>query len=761
MAHGDEIQVLADGPLIRPKAVEPLGIYHGSTCWGLWVHGRSPRNPEQRKNLRAGGNEQLPHLLISPIHPDSWPICFHLEMLLRSTPRAITDVLQIIAGNKVDLHFTEFCQAGYQHALLTTLGEVENLKQWNSAAKLNQWFKQDSGIAHMEDMAPREFGEPGKTIWEGGFTGKKWPPVADVTDKDENARIWLVKALGRRALAEVTKLWFALRRDEYARFKRAMTKDRGSRASNLDPDGDYYFPSRVIQLGRNPFFLRLSDPSAYDLSNHLKPTGGSINNQEYEKAYEFYFGTTLSAEELMALEDLHDSVKATENVAPEVPKGATVEALLARNRTAKQWAVDVLSRIFEAHWRKPITCRTMPPLLHARIFAIDRPTIEFSYDAERGQFRAKDPDALHEALDEFWYTTERARKQAQGSTGLQIPKHTAPKIAQAFIDDRDRCIRLNFLNRRISNERLIEAVILFTARRETLGIELERNLSTRGLMLAVSRAATESKLTILRMTNRIDRRRPGPHSRAAIRGAMPISDFDPTVESGAVKIVAILPEGQSNDQAALRSIATTFRRSWKELSELDAKDGHGLRAEKIEVKLSPTVYALRFDRLFFSTVHQYERSDEVLQIVKHVAAQFGFELVHVKQNLDPVTASVNSRLEICQACLQLATLRDEDRRNFDLLGATFQPQFVWLHHEYAVAKTLRIPVVRMIDTLMPAPFRRQFESVNMEIPRVEFAMNSSAKAIEQAVVLALGQLRQEISQSPRRTDFGKPRKPRR
>jgi len=775
VAHGDEIQLLADGPLIRPKAVEPLGIYHGSTCWGLWVHGRPSRNHERRKKLRAGGNEQLPHLVISPIHPDSWPIAFHLEIMLRHTPTALPDVLEIIARNNVDLHFTEFCDSGYQSSQLTAIGEVEDLKHWHTNETLANWYSQAKDEEF--DQKLTELGGLPRAWTEHGFKGIGWghdsrrEPKWEMSEQEHMARVWLCKAIGRRALGHVTWLWIALRHEEYLRYRAQDGHNRKS--GDVDPDGDYFFPSRVIQLGRTPFFLRLSDPSLYDLHPDGNGQTEEKRDRAYDAAYNFYLETECSPitehskEAFVArnkklgarLAELHAWVCSTPNLQPEVraadqtaggSRPLTIEAMLASKRTSKQWGVDLLSRIFESHWRKPVACRTMFPLMHARIFAIDRPPIEFSYDAQKGQLRAKNPGALHDALEEFWYRTEQARMKSSRRPSPKHPAYVAPKIAEAYIDERDRFIRLNFLDRRISDERLIEAVVGFTARRKTLDGKFDVNLSARGLMYAVSRAATANGLTIVRMTNRIERRHPSPRSALTVPWDAHGSDFDPTFESGAVKIVAKLPDGVSNRSTALRTIAKSLKSAWRtEKAELKAKG--------VVVKLFPSVYPHRFDRLFLSTVNKHERYGELLRIVTHVAKQFGFELVHVRQNIEAVTAAVKARLESCQACLQIATLRDDDRQAYDRLGPAFQPAFVWLHEEYAVAKTLQMPVIRMIDSLMPEAFRRQFKSVNLEVPPVEFAMNQSTATIQESVVQAIGQLREALSQNPRRVDFGRSR----
>ena len=116
MRYGDEVPVLPDGIRVRNKAVEPLGIYHGSRCWGLWVQGQ--REPERftRSGPVASQDDQARHLVVSPIHPDYWASVFQLQMKIRDNEGALARALEALKDQDVSILFAECAPSGYRHA---------------------------------------------------------------------------------------------------------------------------------------------------------------------------------------------------------------------------------------------------------------------------------------------------------------------------------------------------------------------------------------------------------------------------------------------------------------------------------------------------------------------------------------------------------------------------------------------------------------------------------------------------------------------
>lgn len=120
MRHGEELEIVHDGIRISSKAVEPLGIMHGSQCWGLWVQG-------QRRTQKH--DERLtPHLVISPIHPDYWTSVFHLKMKLRDEVGALAQVTALLKELRVNILFSDCAPSGFKQATFTAICELQSVR---------------------------------------------------------------------------------------------------------------------------------------------------------------------------------------------------------------------------------------------------------------------------------------------------------------------------------------------------------------------------------------------------------------------------------------------------------------------------------------------------------------------------------------------------------------------------------------------------------------------------------------------------------
>ena len=122
MHHGDEINVLRAGARIPAKALEPIGVYDGSRCWGVWV-------PDQRRAEMTSADRKrpLPHMLVSPIHPTKWPIVFHLSLVLNDRRGAMKDAARVLDDMNVNIVFAECSPVGYHHAVWNIVAEAASL----------------------------------------------------------------------------------------------------------------------------------------------------------------------------------------------------------------------------------------------------------------------------------------------------------------------------------------------------------------------------------------------------------------------------------------------------------------------------------------------------------------------------------------------------------------------------------------------------------------------------------------------------------
>jgi hypothetical protein len=117
MFYGDEAQIGRKSIVIPAKAVQPIGIVHGSRCWGIWL--------EDVREKR----EKPPHLLISTFHPDAWAILFRLSLKIEDEPGTAEKVAGILQAAKFNIVFNESVPSGYHHLTWNIIGEALELEE--------------------------------------------------------------------------------------------------------------------------------------------------------------------------------------------------------------------------------------------------------------------------------------------------------------------------------------------------------------------------------------------------------------------------------------------------------------------------------------------------------------------------------------------------------------------------------------------------------------------------------------------------------
>lgn len=128
MRYGDEVVATEDGIKIRPKALAPIGVFPESECWGLWV-----------QSLEANKHNNPPHLLISPIHPDSWPIMIRLILKIADQPGTLAKAASYVADKlRLNVLFAECSPSGHSHATWNALCEVVPLKKKSMRDAINK-----------------------------------------------------------------------------------------------------------------------------------------------------------------------------------------------------------------------------------------------------------------------------------------------------------------------------------------------------------------------------------------------------------------------------------------------------------------------------------------------------------------------------------------------------------------------------------------------------------------------------------------------
>lgn len=113
MIHGDIITLVKHGIVARQKALQPLGIYDQSICWGAWVV-----NPhKERRDCKC------PHLVVSPFHPSSWAFMMRLQLTLKNRKGSLADAAGVLKENNLSILLADCTPTGFSHATWKVIAE--------------------------------------------------------------------------------------------------------------------------------------------------------------------------------------------------------------------------------------------------------------------------------------------------------------------------------------------------------------------------------------------------------------------------------------------------------------------------------------------------------------------------------------------------------------------------------------------------------------------------------------------------------------
>lgn len=117
MLYGDQVTLASDRIIVPSKELHPISIHDNSKCWGVAVP------PADHRDLGR-------HYVLSPVHPESWPVAFRLDIKLRNVVGAMAQASRVINSHGVNILFAECTQSGYSHATWSTLCESLALKDY-------------------------------------------------------------------------------------------------------------------------------------------------------------------------------------------------------------------------------------------------------------------------------------------------------------------------------------------------------------------------------------------------------------------------------------------------------------------------------------------------------------------------------------------------------------------------------------------------------------------------------------------------------
>lgn len=107
MIHGDVVTLGLRHITVREKALVPVGIFPDSICWGQWIS--------------RGGAEQ--HLIVSPIHPTSWPFVLRLRLRLCSRVGSLLGAATVLSEQGLSVLFADCIKSGFGFAVWNVVAE--------------------------------------------------------------------------------------------------------------------------------------------------------------------------------------------------------------------------------------------------------------------------------------------------------------------------------------------------------------------------------------------------------------------------------------------------------------------------------------------------------------------------------------------------------------------------------------------------------------------------------------------------------------
>mgnify|MGYP001797488935 CR=1 FL=1 len=449
LRYAEAVGVTSEGIVMSSSALEHLGVYEGSQCWGLWVSGRSTRDT----SATPGREREIPHLIISPVEPDLWLTMAYLNVRMHNHPGTLAAALKGLQKHDVNLLSIECSPAGYNHATLSGLVSLEAIGD----------VRRDL-IERLNVIEKEYFGDRGTL---------------------DNLRESSFRELGSSVIRAIQAVENGLRLDEHRQYDHylewAKQRELHPSAEALDaysreaaPDDLFYLAPRVVEQGTEPWFLNLSDP-------------GFNYRDWYENPPEHY-PKRHGPEDIITLRR-RMRIERKDHVAG---GGPTTGALLAapslggvdgeqRSARAMQWLWGRTKRVFERHWTQPIFMRAILPLAYARVWK-DPETVPVKLKYQGRLLRPEESDK-----DAFWRVvnpTDAAR----------------PRMAIAAYSHTDKLVRVKWIQSRDAG-RMARVRVQYDFRASS---EAQQPASSSAGVLECITSAFRANVQLVRVTNAIN-----------------------------------------------------------------------------------------------------------------------------------------------------------------------------------------------------------------------------------------------------------------
>jgi hypothetical protein len=698
MRHGDEIQILIDGPSVRLKSLQPIGISHKSQCWGIWIDKRLRKSEvgwEKESPQCLGSGEEPLDFVISPIHPTLWPVAFRIEAAVPRDAGTLHSLSKQLVRNNVNVLYMDVAPAGYTHSSVNAICTFDGTELLKPVRCMER---------EISDLRRKAADLP------VGERAKLRAIDVEINDHRINA----MKELGEAILGQMLGLWASLRTVEHEQY-------RNRYKPNVDP---FFLASRVVEEGLKPWYLDILRP----FESKTKSEPGVKDDTSSQYLFDKILSTTFnrSPDEKNGIDPGADSdtidewlrrlltVQADTFVTLDGGiKERTVQASLASTNSPPDRR-SLLRRVGWRHTHLPLTVQALIRLAEMRCWMAPYDPIEFHYDADRQLLK---PENARQFAD-----------QVKSLAQCGPLSHDKPVWALATYHPEDRFVRLRFLSDRNSKQRVRIRVAYWVYARsapDTHFVDvIYRKPRTKGLIAHVTEAIYKCRGNILRVNNAV-------------------GTFDPNT-GAEVGNIHFAVEFDSDSSEPLATVKAVIEKAVDSIINPQAEitTGH-LSIAKSVVNVTP----MKRDRVFVSTVVRHRRYSDFVKIIKRVADRHGLEVRYARSHKHGTRQNVHKEIAKCRYFLQVITPRSDDRLRMQNEPG-YVPDFTWVTYELGCAVALQRhdpsrSIVQMRDELIPGNVAERLETIRGDIDPIRFRIDDNKRQLRQSFESAIRELLQD------------------
>ncbi len=520
------------GIRFQPGELEPLGVTQGSTCWGVWVDSRDLPERSRLDNESVWFNNQCPHLVVSPLHPNRWLTSFRLQVLMERkefnedhppvNTSSLYGVCDALNRCGVNVLFCNTALVGYDLFVLSATCEIPALRP----SALGLIADSDQKGAWLTD---RRIAVAHETA--GGSLG----PTLEAELKEAqgaamDCRRAALAEVGRLMLRHLAELEARLRLIDLCRFRTDQINDPardyflgipasdplvrivcGDQAGNqAERDKGFLAPwfchRRAVERGENPYFVPgvqdiLAGPSS-PLSSEDDPLPDALRSTDVPHLYNH-----LRAE----LNAVAGRGSFTDDPSPDPTPTHGVGA-----ETGSDPGGEAMRRMHGAASILPVRVTPSPSLAYARCWALQQwqrfavpnalpesPFVEFKYDG-----RSLQPVDRHKGSRQ---ATKRFFDFLNAICDCDAKKNNRGEFAHdskvvAALHTPDRFMRLRFVRDQADQSTYCRVVIPFDSATHGLTIVVDGQTipSSHGLLARCTRILAERHFRIEKLTIHFD-----------------------------------------------------------------------------------------------------------------------------------------------------------------------------------------------------------------------------------------------------------------